>query len=103
MQNKHQTFFLLILAAQLTGRGGGARWLGQMPKFFRKCILRAPLIETFNRRLEIFDTNLIVASGFVSSACSIHWFVIFYIYLLDRDDHIHNNQVVINVMRRLLQ
>ena len=40
MQNKHQTFFL-FLAAQLTGRG--VCWLGQMPNFFQKCILRAPL------------------------------------------------------------
>ena len=42
MQNKHQTFFSFF-GGLIYGEGGGGCWLGQMPNFFQKCILRAPL------------------------------------------------------------
>ena len=45
MQNKHQTFFLLFLAAQLTGRGGGAAGWAKCPTFPQNGFLRAPLTK----------------------------------------------------------
>ena len=47
MQNKHQTFFSFF-GGPTYGEGGGARWLGQKPKFFRKSILMAPLNDKYN-------------------------------------------------------
>ena len=40
MQNKHQFFFLVLGVPTL---GGGLTWLGQIPKFFQKLDLKAPL------------------------------------------------------------
>ena len=42
MQNKHQIFFL-VLGVPTLGEGGGSTWLGQIPKFFQKLDLKAPL------------------------------------------------------------
>ena len=42
MQNKHQ-FFFLVLGVPTLGEGGGSTWLGQIPKFFQKFDLKAPL------------------------------------------------------------
>ena len=44
MQNKHQNFFL-VLGVPTLGEGGGSTWLGQIPKFFQKLDLKAPLTE----------------------------------------------------------
>ena len=45
MQNKHQ-FFFLVLGVPTLGEGeGGSTWLGQIPKFFQKLDLKAPLIK----------------------------------------------------------
>ena len=35
--------FFSFFGGPTYGEGGGARWLGQKPKFFRKPILTAPL------------------------------------------------------------
>ena len=49
MQNKHQTFFSFFGGPTYgEGGGGGVRWLGQMPNFFRKTILKAPLSTIIN-------------------------------------------------------
>ena len=42
MQNKHQSFFL-VLGVPTLGEGGGSTWLGQIPNFFQKIDLKASL------------------------------------------------------------
>ena len=42
MQNKHQ-FFFFSFGRPNFGGGGGSTWLGQIPKFFQKLDLKAPL------------------------------------------------------------
>ena len=55
MQNKHQNIFFFFWRPNLRGGGGGVRWLGQMPNFFRKWNLRAPL--TMFDKKQIFHLN----------------------------------------------
>ena len=42
MQNKHQNF-VFVFGVPNFGEGGGSTWLGQIPKFFQKFDLKAPL------------------------------------------------------------
>ena len=45
MQNKHQFFFFSFWRPNFWGGGRGSTWLGQIPKFFQKLDLKAPLIK----------------------------------------------------------
>ena len=44
MQNKHYFFFLFGNPNVRGGGGGGASRLGQIPNFYRKFVLKAPLM-----------------------------------------------------------
>ena len=60
MQNKHQIFFL-VLGVPTLGEGGGSTWLGQIPKFFQKCDLKASLIfqtKNYEKRSGMRDLEI---------------------------------------------
>ena len=67
MQNKHQFFFFSFGRPNLGGGGGGSTWLGQIPKFFQKFDLKAPLILDVIKIARISPAT--AKSGYASSSC----------------------------------
>ena len=64
MQNKHQIFFFSFGRPNFGG-GGGSTWLGQIPKFFQKFDLKAPL------RVTCTEAGVLIALGPESGAATV--------------------------------